>query len=150
MRAKVLFRQGNGRVDESRELSLIHIFADLNQLYAGAPGLWQADYDYAGFNWIDCNDRENSVLSFLRQTADGSSQFAVILNLTPVPRPNYRIGLPRHGKWREVLNSDAAIYGGGNKGNYGGVTAQDHPCHGQSHSAEFYLPPLSVIVFQAE
>ena len=72
--------------------------ADLNQLYAGAPGLWQADYDYAGFNWIDCNDRENSVLSFLRQTPDGVNQLAVILNLTPVPRPNYRIGLPRGGQ----------------------------------------------------
>jgi 1,4-alpha-glucan branching enzyme len=123
--------------------------ADLNRLYAGAPGLWQADYDYAGFNWIDCNDRENSVLSFLRQTSDGSSQFAVILNLTPVPRPHYRIGLPRAGQWREVLNSDAEIYGGGNQGNYGGVAAQNHPCHGQSHSAEFNLPPLSVIVFKA-
>ena len=82
--------------------------ADLNRLYAGSPGLWQADYDHAGFNWIDCNDRENSVLSFLRQTADGKNQTVVILNLTPVPRPNYRIGLPRGGKWREVLNSDAA------------------------------------------
>jgi 1,4-alpha-glucan branching enzyme len=124
--------------------------ADLNQLYAAAPGLWQADYDYAGFNWIDCNDRENSVLSFLRQTSDGSNQLAVVLNLTPVPRPNYRIGLPRAGKWREMLNSDAGIYGGGNQGNFGGVTAQNHPCHGQQHSAEFNLPPLSVMVFQAE
>jgi 1,4-alpha-glucan branching enzyme len=124
--------------------------ADLNRLYAAAPGLWQADYDHAGFNWIDCNDRENSVLSFLRQTPDGSSQLAVILNLTPVPRPNYRIGLPRAGRWREVLNSDAQIYGGGNQGNLGGVIAENHPCHNQQHSAEFNLPPLSVIVFQAE
>jgi 1,4-alpha-glucan branching enzyme len=129
---------------------LQNFVADLNKLYSAAPGLWQADYDYAGFNWIDCNDRENSVLSFLRQTADGSNQLAVILNLTPVPRPNYRIGLPRGGKWKEVLNSDAAIYGGSNQGNYGGVTAQNHPCHNQQNSAEFNLPPLSVIVFQAE
>jgi 1,4-alpha-glucan branching enzyme len=123
--------------------------ADLNQLYTRAPGLWQADYDYAGFNWIDCNDRENSVLSFLRQTPDGSNQLAVILNLTPVPRPNYRIGLPRAGKWHEMLNSDAGIYGGGNQGNFGGVMAQNHPCHGQQHSAEFNLPPLSVMAFQS-
>ncbi|MEI9864663.1 MAG: 1,4-alpha-glucan branching protein GlgB [Limisphaerales bacterium] len=123
--------------------------ADLNQLYAAAPGLWQADYDYAGFNWIDCNDRENSVLSFLRQTPDGSNQLAVILNLTPVPRPDYRIGLPRAGKWKEVLNSDAEIYGGSNAGNYGGVMAEKHACHGQACSAKFNLPPLSVIVFQA-
>jgi 1,4-alpha-glucan branching enzyme len=123
---------------------------DLNKLYAAAPGLWQADYDHAGFNWIDCNDRENSVLSFLRQTPDGSNQLVVILNLTPVPRPSYRIGLPRGGKWREVLNSDAEIYGGSNQGNFGGVIAENRPCHGQQHSAEFNLPPLSVIVFQAE
>ena len=129
---------------------LQNFVADLNKVYAAAPGLWQADYDHSGFNWIDCNDRENSVLSFLRQTPDGKNQLAIILNLTPVPRPSYRIGLPRGGKWREVLNSDAEIYGGSNQGNYGGVSAQNHPCHGQSHSAEFNLPPLSVIVFQAE
>jgi len=123
---------------------------DLNKLYAATPALWQADYDHAGFWWIDCNDRENSILSFMRQTADGSKQLAVILNLTPVPRPNYRIGLPRAGKWREVLNSDAGIYGGGNTGNLGGVTAGNHPCHGQQHSAEFYLPPLSAVAFVPE
>jgi 1,4-alpha-glucan branching enzyme len=123
---------------------------DLNKLYAATPALWQADYDHAGFWWIDCNDRENSILSFMRQTADGSKQLAVILNLTPVPRPNYRIGLPRAGKWREVLNSDAGIYGGGNKGNLGGVTAGNISCHGQRHSAEFYLPPLSVVAFVPE
>jgi 1,4-alpha-glucan branching enzyme len=123
---------------------------DLNKLYAASPGLWQADYDHAGFYWIDCNDRENSVLSFMRQSADGANQVAVILNLTPVPRPNYRIGLPRAGKWREVLNSDAGIYGGGNKGNLGGVMAGNISCHGQQQSAEFYLPPLSAVAFQPE
>ncbi len=123
---------------------------DLNQLYKNSPAFWQADYDHAGFSWIDCTDRENSVMSFLRQTADGKNQTVVILNLTPVLRPGYRIGLPRGGKWKEALNSDAQIYGGGNQGNLGGVTAQSQPCHGHSHSAEFNLPPLSVIVFQAE
>jgi 1,4-alpha-glucan branching enzyme len=123
---------------------------DLNKLYAATPALWQADYEPAGFQWIDCNDRENSVLTFLRRSADGASQVAVILNLTPVPRPNYRIGLPRAGKWREVLNSDAGIYAGGNTGNLGGVTAGNQPCHGQPCSAEFFLPPLSVTVFQPE
>jgi 1,4-alpha-glucan branching enzyme len=124
--------------------------ADLNALYKKSPAFWQADYDYAGFQWIDCNDRENSVLSFLRQTADGKNHSVVILNLTPVPRPNYRIGLPCGGKWKEALNSDAEIYGGSNQGNYGGVTADGYACHNQQHSAEFNLPPLSVIVFQSE
>jgi 1,4-alpha-glucan branching enzyme len=123
---------------------------DLNSFYKNSPAFWQADYDHAGFSWIDCTDRENSVLSFLRQTADGKNQTVVILNLTPVPRPFYRIGLPRGGKWKETLNSDALIYGGSNQGNLGGVAAQNQPCHGHQHSAEFNLPPLSVIVFQSE
>jgi 1,4-alpha-glucan branching enzyme len=127
---------------------LQNFVADLNKLYAGASGLWQGDYDHAGFYWIDCNDRESSVLSFARQNAEGSNPLVIILNLTPVPRPNYRIGLPRAGRWREALNSDAEIYGGGNQGNFGGVTAQNHPCHGHPQSAEFNLPPLSVLVFQ--
>jgi 1,4-alpha-glucan branching enzyme len=121
---------------------------DLNKLYTATPALWQGDYDHGGFYWIDCADRENSVLSFVRQTADGRHQLAVILNLTPVAREQYRVGLPRAGQWREVLNSDAGIYAGSNQGNLGGVTAGNVPCHSQPHSAEFYLPPLSVIAFQ--
>jgi 1,4-alpha-glucan branching enzyme len=129
---------------------LQRLVGDLNRLYAASPALWRADYDVAGFFWIDCNDLENSVLSFIRQTADGRQQIAVILNLTPVPREGYRVGLPRGGKWREVLNSDSSIYGGSNLGNLGGVTAGPSPCHGQAHSAKILLPPLSVIAFQAE
>jgi len=123
---------------------------DLNKLYIASPGLYQSDYDHGGFYWIDCADRESSVLSFIRQNPDGTNPVAVILNLTPVPRVNYRLGLPRAGRWREVLNSDAAIYGGSNRGNYGGVTAGTVSSHNQPQSAEFYLPPLSVIVFQPE
>jgi 1,4-alpha-glucan branching enzyme len=123
---------------------------DLNKLYAAAPGLWQSDYDHGGFYWIDCADRDNSILSFVRQIGDGSNPLAVVLNLTPVPRERYRVGLPLQGKWREVLNSDAAIYGGGNRGNLGEVSAYGHKCHNQNFSAEIYLPPLSILAFQAE
>ena len=123
---------------------------DLNKLYAAMPALWQSDYDHGGFSWIDCADRDDSVMSFVRQTTDGANQLAVILNLTPVPRQKYRVGLPRAGKWREVLNSDAGIYAGSNQGNLGGVTAENVPCHNQQHSAEFCLPPMSAIVFQPE
>ena len=123
---------------------------DLNNLYRRTPSLWQADFDYSGFYWIDCSDNENSVLSFVRQKNDGSEPVAVILNLTPVARPNYRLGLPRAGKWKEILNSDAGIYGGSNKGNFGEVYAHEHKCHNQHHSAEIYLPPMSVIAFKAE
>jgi 1,4-alpha-glucan branching enzyme len=124
--------------------------SDLNKFYLAAPGLWQSDYDHGGFYWIDCSDRDNSVLSFIRQLADGSRQLAVILNLTPVLRQKYRVGLPRAGKWRESLNSDAAVYGGSNQGNLGGVVAENIPCHGQFCSAEFCLPPLGVLVFQPD
>jgi 1,4-alpha-glucan branching enzyme len=123
---------------------------DANKFYVKTSALWQADYDYAGFFWIDASDNENSVLSFVRQNADGSNPIAVILNLTPVLRKNYRLGLPRAGKWKEVLNSDAGIYGGGNQGNYGEVFAREHKSHGQNFSAEITLPPLGIVAFQAE
>jgi 1,4-alpha-glucan branching enzyme len=123
---------------------------DANKLYARTSALWSADYDHAGFYWIDASDNQNSVLSFIRQNADGSNPLAVILNLTPVLRQNYRLGLPRAGKWKEVLNSDAGIYGGGNQGNYGEVFAREHKSHGQNFSAEITLPPLSIVAFQAE
>ena len=123
---------------------------DLNHIYANYSALWQGDYEHGGFCWIDCTDRENSVLSFYRQNSDGSDQVVVIMNLTPVPRENYRVGMPRPGFWREVLNSDAGIYGGSNKGNLGGIKAEGAPCHGQGQSAEFYLPPISVSVFRHE
>jgi 1,4-alpha-glucan branching enzyme len=123
--------------------------ADLNALYQREPALWETDYDYEGFFWIDCSNSEQSVLSFVRRSRDGKSTIAVILNLTPVPRTNYRIGLPIGGHWKEVLNSDAGDYGGSNTGNLGGVTADDYKVHGQPFSAPMTLPPLSVIAFKA-
>ncbi len=90
------------------------------------------------------------MLSFLRQDAEHVHELVVIANLTPVPRLQYRVGLPRPGRWRELLNSDAAVYGGSNMGNGGGVTATDKPCHNLPCSAEFILPPLSILVFRPE
>jgi 1,4-alpha-glucan branching enzyme len=120
---------------------------DLNKVYRAEPALWESDYDHEGFFWVDCSDQESSVLSFMRQNRDQTSRVLVILNLTPVLRTGYRLGLPEGGFWREVLNSDAEIYGGGNQGNLGGVTAQDYQAHHQPFSAEFTLPPLGVIAF---
>ena len=126
------------------------LVARLNQLYLASPALWESDFDPGGFYWLDCSDHESSILSFLRQTPNGPGKLAVILNLTPVPRYRYRVGLPLPGKWLEVLNTDAAAYGGGNVGNLGGVVAFDRPLHNQPCSAEFTLPPLGVVAFQSE
>ena len=123
---------------------------DANKLYLREPSLWQADYDLAGFYWIDCTDQDSSILSFMRQLPDGAGRIAVILNLTPVVRSNYRIGLPSPGKWREVLNSDAGIYGGSNVGNYGCVISEEHKMHGQPYSASLTLAPLSIMAFREE
>jgi 1,4-alpha-glucan branching enzyme len=131
-------------------MGLQRFVQDLNRLYLAEPGLWAGDYEPSGFYWLDCSDRAQSVLSFVRQDAAGRSVLAVILNLTPVPRYGYRVGLPRPGKWREAVNSDASVYGGSNVGNLGGVLAREHQCHNQPWSAEFTLPPLSVIVFAPE
>jgi len=123
---------------------------DLNRLYQNEPALWEADYDLNGFFWIDCSDADSSVLSFVRQNGDGRRRLAVILNLTPVLRRNYRVGLPQGGFWREVLNTDSGFYGGSNQGNLGGVQAGEYKTHRQPFSASFTLPPLSVMAFRPE
>ena len=123
---------------------------DLNRLYLAEPALWKSDYEVEGFKWIDCLDHLNSVLSFSRHSSGPCRDVVVILNLTPVPRPRYRIGLPRPGKWIELMNSDAAVYGGSNVGNLGAVTAEPKTCHNLPCSAEFTLPPLSIMAFRPE
>ncbi len=123
---------------------------DLNRLYQNEAALYEADYDVRGFYWVDCTDADNSVLSFVRQKSDGSRKVIVIMNLTPVLRPNYRVGLPQGGFWREVLNTDSGFYGGSNNGNFGGVHADEYKTHHQPFSASFSLPPLSVIAFRPD
>jgi 1,4-alpha-glucan branching enzyme len=122
---------------------------DLNQLYRQERALWESDYDHDGFFWVDCSDHENSVISFVRQNGDRSSVLLAILNLTPVLRQPYRVGLSRGGFWREVLNSDSADYGGSNQGNKGGVPAEEIKIHNQPWSAELTLPPMSIVVLKA-
>jgi 1,4-alpha-glucan branching enzyme len=123
---------------------------DLNHFYQDEPALWEADYEAKGFAWIDCSDADSSVLSFVRQNGDGSRRLVVILNLTPVLRHNYRVGLPQGGFWREVLNTDSGFYGGSNQGNFGGVHAGDYQTHRQPFSAVFTLPPISALAFRPE
>ncbi|MCB1125802.1 MAG: 1,4-alpha-glucan branching enzyme, partial [Verrucomicrobiae bacterium] len=126
------------------------LLQDLNTLYRENPALWEGDYDAHGFQWVDCSDHEQSVLSFLRRPVTPGPEFLVALNLTPVPRSGYRLGLSKPGFWREALNTDAAIYAGGNVGNQGGLNAEPAPFHGQPCSALLTLPPLSAVVLQSE
>jgi 1,4-alpha-glucan branching enzyme len=122
---------------------------DLNRLYRESPALHQLDFDAGGFEWIDANDSEDSVLSFLRKARDGSS-LLVVANFTPIPRENYMIGVPQPGHWHECLNSDATLYGGSGVGNSGGVDSVPVAAHGRFHSLNLRLPPLGVLMFRQE
>src|SRR5437868_10226565 len=118
---------------------------DLNRLYRCTPALHQLDFSAGGFQWIDCDDADVSVISFLRRGAAGELAL-VACNFTPVPREAYRIGVPRGGRWRERLNSDAADYGGSGQGNLGALEAALRTAHGHDHSLDLRLPPLAVVV----
>ncbi len=121
---------------------VLQVVTDLNALYAATPALWQRDDDPGGFEWIDANDAQANTFAWIRWDAD-SGCMAVTSNLSPVPREGHRIGLPFAGRWTEVLNTDAADYGGSGMGNLGSITAEEIPWHGRPASAEIVLPPLS-------
>jgi 1,4-alpha-glucan branching enzyme len=121
---------------------------DLNRLYRETPALHARDCEPDGFRWIVVDDADQSVAAWLRLGADGDPPVAVICNFTPVPREGYRIGLPMEGRWDEIFNSDALVYGGSGMGNLGGVTAESWRAHGFSASAEIVIPPLSAVYFR--
>jgi 1,4-alpha-glucan branching enzyme len=118
---------------------------DLNRLYRDLPALYQHEFDQSGFAWLDCQDAERTLLSFLRRASNGAI-VVVALNFTPVPRSRYRIGLPYDGEYREIFNSDSTYYGGSNIGNGSGIRAEHTPWMGQPFSAEIELPPLAGII----
>jgi 1,4-alpha-glucan branching enzyme len=121
-----------------------------NRVYRAEPALYERDFDPSGFTWVDCNDSDNSVLSFMRKGRTTDDVILVVMNCTPVPRKSYRVGVPRGGWWAEILNSDASEYGGSGLGNLGGVSAQGVSWHGHGQSLEICLPPLSVLYFKSE
>jgi 1,4-alpha-glucan branching enzyme len=121
---------------------------DLNTCYREEPALHELDFAIEGFEWIDLHDWEHSIIAFLRKGRDEKEIIAVVCNLTPVPHDNYRLGVPHGGYWKEILNSDASLYGGSGQGNYGGVEAAPIPSHGRFHSLSLHLPPLSVMYFK--
>jgi 1,4-alpha-glucan branching enzyme len=123
---------------------------DLNHLLRAEPALHLRDFEPGGFQWVDCNDAESSVLSLLRTGEGEGAEILVVLNYTPIPRHNYRIGVPRGGFWRELLNSDSQRYGGAGWGNLGGQEAAPVGAHGRRHSLSLTLPPLSALFLRAE
>jgi 1,4-alpha-glucan branching enzyme len=123
---------------------------DLNRIYQAEEALHQLDFERRGFEWVDTKDWEKSIVSFVRKQKTQHSQVLVVLNFTPTPRMNYRLGVSGSEYWKEILNSDAAEYGGSGQGNLGGVSTEAHPFHGKEHSIRISLPPLGVLFFKNE
>ena len=121
----------------------------LNYIYKSEPALWQQDDSFEGFEWIDFHDADNSVVSFIRKSRDGE-KVVFVVNATPIVRPDYRLGVPAAGFYREIINTDAETYGGGNVGNYGGVQSEGHQWMGREHSILIQLPPLATVAFKLE
>ncbi|HEX4961311.1 MAG TPA: 1,4-alpha-glucan branching protein GlgB [Thermoanaerobaculia bacterium] len=135
---------------EKGHAGVCRFLEDLNHLYRSEPALHELDCDPAGFEWIDGSDAENSVIAYLRKGKSAGEPILAVFSFTPVVREHYRIGVPAAGYWREVLNSDAAEYGGSGLGNYGGVESEEIPKHGRGHSVALKLPPLGVLLLQRE
>ncbi len=129
-------------------LGVQRLVADLNRLYRQEPALHRLDCEGEGFRWLVVDDYHNSVYAYCRSGGPGASPVIALCNFTPVPRPQYRIGVPLGGGWREILNTDAEYYGGSNLGNGGWVQAVPRESHGYAHSLELTLPPLATIVLR--
>jgi len=137
-----------GAIDDPRRAGVRRLVQDLNRHYRQEPALHRRDFDQDGFAWIDCHDRDQSTLSFLRRA--NSDFVVVVLNFTPVVRNDFRVGVPAAGVYRELLNSEASLYGGGNVGNSGTVHASPDSRHGYPHSLSLTLPPLAAVLLRPE
>jgi 1,4-alpha-glucan branching enzyme len=152
-------------LEDPAHRGVLQLVTDLNNRYRELDALWSLDVDPSGFQWIDANDASGNVLSFLRygklsagtdvvsadeETAPQASVLACVVNFSGNPHLEYRIGLPRGGHWREVLNTDFEGYGGSGVGNLGGVDAVEEPWHGQPYSATVAAPPLGTVWFLHE
>jgi 1,4-alpha-glucan branching enzyme len=141
-------------LDDPRHRGVQHLVRDLNQIYLAEPALHESDSIAAGFHWLVGDDADNSVYAFLRISPNAPS-LLVVCNMTPVARSDYRIGLPdlvgdiaKSDTWEEILNTDAAIYGGSNLGNSGQVAMAPHAANGHAQSISLTLPPLSTLIFR--
>ena len=134
-------------LDRAEHRSVQRLVADLNRVYRNTPALHECDCEARGFEWIDFSDREQSVIAFMRRGREEEALVIAVCNFTPVPRTAYRIGVPRTGHYREIINTDSALYGGSNLGNGGGLDAMAVPCHGRDFSLSVTLPPLACLMF---
>jgi 1,4-alpha-glucan branching enzyme len=120
----------------------------LNKLYRAERALHVSDMEPEGFRWISCDDSTNSVYSYIRQSNDRNDFLVIVVNFTPVPRHDYKIGVPVAGFYSELMNTDAGYYGGSSVGNAGGVYSMPGPCHGQNQHVSLTLPPLGMLVLK--
>ncbi len=137
-------------LDVDRHQGVLGWVRDLNRFYAEEPAMHRKDCEHDGFEWVDCSDAENSVVSLLRRGGEGDRPVLAVFNFTPVLRNGYRIGVPSGGLWRERLNGDAAAYGGTGAGNLGGVQAEGVPAHARPFSISLTLPPLAALFLVPE
>ena len=136
-------------LEDSNHSGLKRWVRDLNTLYRGVPALHELDTHPEGYAWVEPNDSEQSVLSFLRKGHSSGDTVVFVANFTPVPRHNYRVGVPMAGHWQEILNSDAPIYGGSGQGNIGGVNTSPVSSHGQPRSLVLTVPPLGIVALRS-
>jgi 1,4-alpha-glucan branching enzyme len=132
-------------LEDERHAGIQRLVRDLNRGYRDEPALWEVDFEPAGFYWIEPNDAESNVVAFARTSKNHQRVIVFVANLSPIPRGPYRLGLPRAGRWREVLNTDSTFYGGSDTGNLGGIEAAPIAWQGQPFSAEVTLPPLAAL-----
>jgi len=121
---------------------------NLNQLYSAEPALWEADFKKNGFQWVNCNDRDTLVLSFIRRDKTAARTLLVVINFASVLRSSYRVGVPTPGRWEELLNSDAAMYGGDSLVNEGSYETEMQPADDFDQSLIIELPPLAMVIFR--
>ena len=133
---------------DPKHAGIARLVGDLNHLYRSEPALHAKDCDPSGFQWVQANDANNGVLGFMRLGFETDTPILVVFNFTTAVHRNYRLGVPRGGEWKEILNSDAPVYGGSGQGNFGEVQAVRFGSHGQPNSIAITVPPLGMVLLK--
>jgi 1,4-alpha-glucan branching enzyme len=136
--------------DDPPHAGVRQLVRDLNRVYREQKALHQVDYQPTGFSWIDCDDAQHSVISLARRSEHGADEVLAIFNFTPVVREGYRMGVPRPGRYRELINTDAEVYGGSNVGNPGALETESIPAQGLAQSLVLTLPPLAGLILKRD